>query len=259
MTDQPVLPECVSLTVEHGLAVVTLRRGQGHAGGKNPLSLEAMTGLRDVALWLRGDVSTHCVILCGDPVFTVGADLTDGNLQIKGLPALEQRRTLKVGPDMCAAWEALEQVTICAMEGFCIGGGLALAVACDWRIASKDCDIRLPEVSLGMNMSWQTNPRLTSLIGPARTKQLVILGESLPAETALDWGLIDWVCGSGETIAEAMKIAQRVLSMPPLPVRMSKKAITAHASQLNEAASLMDSDQFALLALGGVDSDGGKT
>ena len=156
MTDLPVLPECVALTLKNGLAVVTLSRGQSHAGGKNPLSLEAMMGLRDAALWLKGDASTHCVILCGDPVFTIGADLADQNLQISDLPMLEQRQILKVGPDMCAAWEALEQVTICAMEGFCLGGGLALAVACDWRIASEDCDIRLPEISLGMNMSWQS-------------------------------------------------------------------------------------------------------
>ncbi|MGC6512561.1 MAG: enoyl-CoA hydratase/isomerase family protein [Parvibaculales bacterium] len=248
MTDLPVLPECVSLTVAQGLAVVTLTRGQSRAGCKNPLSLDAMTGLRDVALWLKQDISTHCVILCGDPVFTSGADLTDPNLQITDLDPLEQRQILLVGPDMCAAWEALEQVTICAMEGFCIGGGLALAVACDWRAASEDCHIRLPEVSLGMNMSWQTNPRLTALIGPARTKQLVILGDPVPAETALAWGLVDWICRPGETLAEAKKIAEKVLAMPALPVRMSKQAITAHATQLNAAASFMDLDQFALLA-----------
>ena len=74
---------------------------------------------------------------------------------------LEQRQALLLGPDMCAAWEALEQVTICAIEGYCLGGAMALAVSCDWRVCAEDALLRLPEIPLGINMSWQANPRIT--------------------------------------------------------------------------------------------------
>ena len=249
MTDitLPSLPTCVHLHRENGIAVVTLDRGTDVAGGMNPLSAEAMAGLRDVAYWLKTDIETHCVILRGARVFSIGADLKDRDMHTHHLPPLQQRQNLLLGPDMCAAWEALEQVTICALERFAIGGGLALAISCDWRIASADCDMRLPEIPLGINMSWQANPRLTALIGPARAKTVTILGEAVSAETALAWGLVDAVAPSGEVTAMAEAWAAKVLALPPLPVRMTKQAINAHAHALNYVSSYMDREQYALL------------
>ena len=243
----PELPDGLSVTRDGGVATVTLNRGPDYGGGRNPLSALVMEGLRDVARALKSDIETQCVILCGEPVFSVGADLKDKQLQTHHLSPLEQRQKLLLGPDMCAAWEALEQVTICAMEGYCLGGGLALAIACDWRVASNDCDIRLPEVPLGINMSWQANPRLTALVGPARAKHLAILGEAVPPETALAWGLIDEVSASGASLAAAQALAAKVVALPPIPVRMTKQAINAHAHALNYVGSFMDREQYALL------------
>ena len=79
-------------------------------------------------------------------------------------------------------WEALEQVTICAMERYAIGGALALAVSCDWRVAS-DVAIFACLMPLGINMSWQANPRISALIGPS-CQTVLILGENIGAETA---------------------------------------------------------------------------
>lgn len=245
--DLPILPDCVQLTRVDGLAVVTLERGPHIAGGNNPLSAEAMAGLRDVARWLKTDIETHCVILRGRKAFSIGADLKDKEMHTHHLSPLAQRQKLLLGPDMCAAWEALEQVTICTMERYCIGGGLALAISCDWRIASTDCDIRLPEVPLGINMSWQANPRMTALIGPARAKTVTILGEAVAPETALAWGLVDRLTAPGGTAAAAEKLAAKTLALPPLPVRMTKQAINAHAHALNHLSSFMDREQYALL------------
>ena len=243
---QAQLPDCITLTRANGLATVTLDRGS-YGGGMNPLSAEAMEGLRDAARWLKTDIETHCVIVTGARVFSIGADLKDPAMHTHGLDTLAQRQKLLLGPDMCAAWEALEQVTICAMERFALGGALALAVSCDWRTASQDCDIRLPEVPLGINMSWQANPRITALIGPSRAKQLVILGENIGAETAALWGLVDIVTPSGGALAGAEALAKKVLAVPPVPTRMSKQAINAQAHALNHLSSFMDREQYALL------------
>ena len=242
----PDLPEGITLARENGVALVTLDRGS-YGGGMNPLSAAAMEGLRDVARWLKNDIETHCVILTGARVFSIGADLKDPDMHTHHLDTLAQRQQLLLGPDMCAAWEALEQVTICAMERYAIGGALALAVSCDWRVASEDCDIRLPEVPLGINMSWQANPRITALIGPSRAKQLIILGENIGAETAAAWGLVDRVAPSGGALAAAQELAAKVVALPPVPVRMSKQAINAQAHALNHLSSFMDREQYALL------------
>lgn len=237
------LPDGLTLQRENGISTVTLAR----ENPRNPLSHAIMSGLRDVARWLKTDIETHAVIVTGDPVFSAGADLKDPDMRTDHMPRLQQRQALLLGPDMCAAWEALEQVTICAIEGYCLGGGMALAVACDWRVCAEDAQLRLPEIPLGINMSWQANPRITALIGPSRAKQVIILGENIPATQAENWGLVDFVTGKGESLAKAQELAAKVVALPPLPVRMSKQAVNAHAYALNYASSFMDREQYALL------------
>ena len=100
-----------------------------------------------------------------------------------------------------------------------------------------------------MNMSWQTLPRLTNLVGPARAKRIVLLAEMIDAATALQWGLVDWTASDGRVHSEAVGVARRVAAMPPLPVMMTKQSINAHATALNHAASHMDYDQFTLTTM----------
>ena len=155
---------------------------------------------------------------------------------------------MRIGPDLCAAWEALEQVTIAAIEGYCIGGAAALAVSLDFRIAGEGAYLRLPEIALGMNMSWGALPRVTALVGPARAKRFAILCEPVGADQALAWGMIDEKTPKGGALAAAHVWAAKVAALPPLPVRMTKEAINAHAGALFRAASAMDRDQWMLTA-----------
>ena len=123
---------------------------------------------------------------------------------------------------------------------------MALASACDWRVAAEDSSLYVPELKLGMNMSWQSVPRFVSLIGPARTKQLLILAEPLAADIAHDWGLVDYLAAPGEAVNTAQELAMKVAAMPSIPVRMAKRAINTSANALNDATSFMDADQFML-------------
>jgi enoyl-CoA hydratase/carnithine racemase len=208
-----------------------------------------MEGLTAIARELRGDTSTSAVVLTGDPVFSAGADLSDRKLGIGADVALiERRQALRVGPDMCAAWEAIDQVTIAAIEGFCIGGAVSLVAAFDFRIAGREAHFRLPEIPLGMNMSWGTQPRLVSLIGPARAKRLVIFGERVHALEAETWGLVDVVADDGGALEIAKEWAAKVAALPPIAVRMAKRAITQIAAANHAAATYMDADQYALAA-----------
>ncbi len=234
------------LQVERDGRVLTVHVDSGSK--VNSLSNALMRELTALAREIQDDSELSCVILTGrSDTFTAGMDLRDPELAAIGkLSVAEKRTLLKVGPTLCSAWEAIEAVTVVAMEGMCIGGGMALAVACDWRVASQDATLYVPELKLGMNMSWQSVPRFVNLIGPAKTKQLLLLAERLPADKAMDWGLVDYLAEPGEALARARVLGQQLAAMPPVPLRMAKRAINASANALNEATSFMDADQFLL-------------
>lgn len=221
-----------------------------HGDTINALSAKALRELKEVAQYLREDMESSVIVLSGQSTgFSAGFDLNDeeqANWEKSNL--LEWRNNLRLGPDMCDAWENLEQVTICAIEKFCIGGGMALSLACDIRVMASDAYFRLPEVSLGMNMSWHSNPRLVSLVGPARAKQITILGDNIAAKEALSWGLAQEISPPEKSLSTALNLARRYAALPPLPVRMTKQSIDMAAKALHPATTYMDRDQFMITA-----------
>ena len=107
--------------------------------------------------------------------------------------------------------------------------------------------MRVPEIGLGMNMSWQSVPRMLHLMGPARTKQAVILADDrISAEQAYEWGLVEQVADPGKAFDDAMALAAKVAAQPPLSVAMTKLTVNRLTHALDDLASHMDVDQFAL-------------
>ena len=235
--------EFVSIVRDGAVASVTMDRDDG----RNALSRQLILEMTQAARSFADDLQTQAVIVSGKGAFTAGADLKDPEMDRRRASGLLERRHMtRIGPDLCDAWERVEQVTICAIEKYCIGGGGALAAACDFRIMARGSHMRLPEIPLGMNMSWHAVPRLVSLIGPSRTKQLVIFGEKVEAEQALSWGLADEIVADGEALAAARRWAARISKLPPNAVRMSKQSVNAATNALHHAATFMDLDQYAL-------------
>ena len=214
----------------------------------NSLNRALMRELTQLAHQLQDDSELNAIILTGQAaIFSGGMDLKDPELgETQKLSLAQRRKHNQLGPKMCAAWEALEPVTIVAIESWCIGGAVALAVACDWRVAADNAQMYVPELKLGMNMSWQSVPRFVNLVGPAKTKQLLLLAEPLSALEAESWGLIDYTVPRGEAVNKATELANKLSAMPPIPLRMAKHAVNISANALNEATSYMDADQFLL-------------
>ncbi len=246
---EPASPSpAVTIDRRDGVAVVMLKRGDR----LNALSRAVLGELKDAALALRSDVSVHAVVLAGDPIFTAGADLKDpANRAREAAGLLERREMLRAGPDACDAFAALDQVTIAAIEGFAIGGGVALAAACDFRVMGAGAYLRLPEIPLGMNMSWHTVPRLVALGGPARTKKLTLFGAPMKADEALAAGFADEIAPDGQVLEAALALARRAAALPPVAARIAKRAIASAADALGGATSYADLDQFALTATSG--------
>jgi len=242
------------VTIEKGLgpdgriAVVRFDRGDGI----NALSPEALRQLTDTARSFEDDGETSVVVLTGGPkAFSAGFDLKDAEgLTRKTMDMGTLRRHLKLGPRLTKAWQDMEQITIGAIEGFCVGGGVALAVALDFRIMAGDAHLRVPEIGLGMNMSWQSLPRMLHLMGPARTKQAVILADQrISAAEAYEWRLVEEIADPGNAFDAAMALAAKVAAQPPLSVAMTKLTVNRLAHALDDLASHMDLDQFALASL----------
>ncbi|MCY3831009.1 MAG: enoyl-CoA hydratase/isomerase family protein [Rhodospirillaceae bacterium] len=225
------------------IATVTLDRGNA----ANALSLSAMRELTEAARSFENDHETSVVILAGGANFSMGFDLRDAESgELRALGLAERRQRLAAGPRMCQAWQDIEPLTIAAIEGWCIGGGVALAVACDFRVVGRSATLYTPEIERGMSMSWGSVPRTVALIGPARAKRLLILAERLDADRALGWGLADEKAEDGEALAAARRIAERAAGLPPAQVRMIKELIDANAHALGRATAAIDRDQFIL-------------
>ncbi|MFO1081295.1 MAG: enoyl-CoA hydratase/isomerase family protein [Reyranellaceae bacterium] len=242
------------VTVEKGLgpqgriAVVRFDRGDN----VNAFSQQAMRELRDVPRDFEDDLETTAVILTGSArAFSAGFDLKDPESRQRDTLSIGERiHRQRLGPRMCQAWEDMEQVTIAAIEGHCVGGGAALVVALDFRFCGRSAHFRIPEVELGMNMSWGSIPRMLALMGPARTKQAVILAsDRIAAGDAHDWGLVEEVVDDGQALPAALAFAERIARQPPIPVRMSKTTVNRFAHALDALGSHMDADQNVLTGL----------
>ena len=214
---------------------------------RNALNGELMEELTEVARLLRLRTDVRAVILTGNAdYFSAGADLSASEARLAQPSLLESRRAIMAGPDLCRAWEEIEAVTIAAIEGYCIGGGAALVVACDFRVMGEGAYLRLPEVPLGMNMSWRSIPRITALVGPSRAKQFVMFGEAADAARCLAWGMADEAVARGEALEAARRWAAKVAALPPIPIRMTKEAVNAVTAATAQSSIYMDRDQYLL-------------
>jgi enoyl-CoA hydratase/carnithine racemase len=238
------MSDLIEIQASGGVWSVRLNRPQT----RNAFSLELMRSLTKTAQQLRDEPGVRAVILCAaGPHFSAGMDLAEVQKSDAITLSLAERRTLAaLGERMCQAWQDLPAMTIGAIEGHCIGGGAALAAALDWRVIGSSAWFWLPEIALGLPLGWGALPRLVSLLGPARAKRFIILGERLQGQQALDFGLAEYLVPDGQAEAEALKLAQLVVDLPEVAVTMSKQAVNASANALSHLASHMVSDQLAL-------------
>ena len=228
------------------VALVTFDRHKNLNAFDGQLILE----LTEVARSIHDDLDTRAVVLTGSKdYFSAGADLEDlASRNDPSITDLEKRQTYFRGVRLCEAWEAMPQITIAAMEKIAVGAGVALPLACDWRVLGESCYLYVPEVKIGLNLQWGALPRLVNLVGPARAKRICILCERMDARTALEWGLAEEVTPDGEAAARALEMARAAAEMPAVATQMVKEAVNATAAALNRTASFADADQSQLTA-----------
>jgi len=234
----------VSIERRDKIAIVRFDRKQN----LNAFNQQLVRELTEAARSFHDDLETHAVVLAGAPeAFSSGADLKDAaSWRLAEQSDLERRRRFYSGVRLCRAWEDMPQITIAAMERMAVGAGVAIALACDWRVLGRGAYLYVPEVKIGLNLQWGALPRLITLVGPARAKRITLMCERMEATTALAWGLVDELADDGQTVDVALGMAGKVSAMPDVTVRLVKEAINATAHALHRATSFADGDQSQL-------------
>ena len=157
----------------------------------------------------------------GEKSFVAGADIAE----MKSLNIHEGRNMTRLGQCVFQEIENLSRPVIAAVNGYALGGGCELAMACDIRIASEKAKFGQPEVGLGIIPGYGGTQRLPRLIGKGRAKYYIFTTDMITAEEAFNMGLIDKVVPHGKLYEETLKIAEKIISKGPIAVRMAKYAV----------------------------------
>lgn len=233
--------EYKTLTVEIDrkthVAYVTLNRPQK----LNAINAEMRQELPKVLDELGKDPEVRVIVLkgAGGKAFSAGADITEFT-QGKPYQFVELGEFFRA-PELCP------KPVIAAIDGFALGGGLELALACDFRLASKRSELGQPEIHLGLIPGGGGTQRLLRLVGPSRAKELCMLGERISAEQAARWGLVDHVYENETFEQEVRAFAEKLATRAPIAVRFAKEILNAGANCSLDAALLLEREAFALL------------
>jgi enoyl-CoA hydratase len=206
--------------VKDGVAFVTINRPQA----MNALNTALLTELGDVFTRIDEAADVRVAVLTGaGKAFVAGADIS----QMKDLSTIESRDMMKKGQRVMNLIEDIDKPVIAAINGFALGGGCELAMACDIRFASDKAKFGQPEVNLGIMPAFGGTQRLPRLVGKGMAKYLILGAETIDAAEALRIGLVQKVFPADELLAETEKYARLVMSKSPIGLKMAKRSINA--------------------------------
>ena len=209
----------------------------------NALNSQTLKELIDLNKKLENDINTKVVVYRSEGKnFSAGADIKE---QKKKLSKLQIWKS-NLGKEAIESILKINQITIASLRGYCLGGAACIASACDFRVASENTLVAYPEIDLGMNLNWFGLPLLLRLIGPSKTKKMVVSGEIENAYDLFKWGFIDEIFNDEELNKKTVALAKKYASKPTLPAQMIKRSVNALTYQADQAIMHMDYDQFLL-------------
>ena len=219
----------LGLALDERVATLTVDR----PAARNALDTETVEEFHRALDEVRQAGATVLIVTgAGDKAFVSGAD-------IRAIRARGRADALaSINSRLMSAIEGHEAVTIAAVNGYALGGGCELALACDLRIASEGAVFGLPEPTLGIIPGAGGTQRLPRIVGLGRAKEMILTGARWDARKALAAGLVSEVVPAGELLGAARRLAERVLALGPLAVRLAKMALNA-SSQMPLAAGLV--------------------
>lgn len=233
--------ELVLLKKDGVITWVTINRPKA----LNAFNTEVLRSLRAAVEQIRNDAGTKVVIVtgAGEKAFVAGADITEVQ-KMSPLEAKDFSDLIHATLDEIAA---LPQPVIAAINGFALGGGCELALACDLRIAADTAKLGLPEVAIGVFPGGGGTQRLPRLVGSARAKYLIFTGEAITAAESERIGLVNKVVPRENLVDEVMALAIKISAQGPLAVRLAKEAVNKGAGMELGEAQALEAGLFALV------------
>jgi len=229
--------ENLLLVIDGRVATLTVNRPEKRNALDTATVAEMHRALEEVR---AAKASVLIVTGAGDKAFVSGADIS----------AIQARRRddalASINSRLMAAVEAHEAVSIAAVNGYALGGGCELALACDLRVAAENAVFGLPEPGIGIIPGAGATQRLPRLVGLGRAKEMVLTGARWDAAKALQFGLVSEVAPLPDLMQAARAMAARVLALGPLAVRLSKLALNASSSMPLAAGLLYESTAQAI-------------
>lgn len=227
----------IKYEVKEGIAYVTINRPKA----MNALNEEVLGELYTAFTAFEKDEAAKAAIVTGEGrAFVAGADIA----QMNKLTPIEGRKMMQDGHKVMNLIEAIEKPVIAAVNGFALGGGCELSMACDIRIASEKAKFGQPEVGLGLIPGFGGTQRLSRLIGKGMAKYLIMTAEIIDAKEAMRIGLVEKVVSADELMNAAEKTAKTIMSKAPLAVGAAKKAINTGFDLDMPAASILEVETF---------------
>jgi enoyl-CoA hydratase/carnithine racemase len=210
----------------------------------NALSRQTLQDLAAAARWFDSQQQVKVVVVSGQGrSFCAGFDL---NTFSTPDPNYSTRDIADIGRLMAEAIFGMDAMTIAAIQGNCIGGGLVLANSCDLRLAEEDARFVIPEVDLGIPLTWSGIPRLVREIGPAATKELVLTCRPFGADEAKSLGFINTIVPKGTVMTAAQELAEQLASKPAYALRTTKQQVNAALEEMVHSRDYAsDADIFA--------------
>ena len=235
--------EYITLLVEkaNGIATVTINRPEA----LNALNLDVLKELKALVNGeLKGAEDVRVVILtgAGEKAFIAGAD-------IKAMEMMDRFDIMtfaELGHAVLDSLEALEVPVIAAVNGFALGGGCEIAMACDMIIASENARFGQPEINLGIIPGFGGTQRLPRYIGRGRAKELIFTGDMISAARAYEMGLVVRLSPTGKALEDARKLAAKLTSKPAFALRQAKKAVNRGCDLDMASAGVLEKEVFAL-------------
>jgi enoyl-CoA hydratase len=229
-----------NILLEHDgqIATITVNR---------PKALNALNSqtLRELTLAVRECAESRAIILtgAGDKAFVAGADISE----MAPMSPWAAREFSELGHVLTALLEDIPCAAIAAVNGYALGGGLELAVACDMIYASDSARLGLPEVSLGVTPGFGGTQRLVRLVGKLHAKEMIFTGEMVDAKRALEIGLVNAVMPREQLIAHCRTVAAKIATRGPLAVARAKRLVERGYDMPLRAANRQEAESFALL------------
>ena len=232
-----------TITVEkqdNGVAVLTINRPDKLNALNSQVHIEGVAALDD----LRRDAAVRVLVItgAGEKSFIAGADIKE----FEGKTPVTQRSTF-LEKTLFNSIDIFPKPTIAMINGFCLGGGNELALACDLRVCSDTARFSQPEINLGIMPGGGGTQRLTRLIGEGRAMEIILTGDLIDAETARRFGLVNQVHPAAELEAKTMELASKIAEKAPIALQLCKEAVKfASRSNLDEGLR-REVDLFAIV------------